>query len=222
MARVLIARICRGHWERCELGSWLAHAFLAAARDPRVTYINDVVVDKCPTDAAHNEAVLLAQKLAIDVLFTVDHDNVPDPAFFTFGVDYLLRHPAAVVASPYCGARPCQPGYPDREVQVVVKDAAAPEGRRRVTRAEAATLSGVRPAYGVGTVLAIGMKVFDLITPPWHFYRYFDELHTQAGTEDFAFSEKVVDAGGEVVVNWDVWTGHAKQEVIGRPGEGGA
>src|SRR5262249_26464871 len=110
---------------------------------------------------------------------------------------------------------------PDREVQVVVKDPAAPEGRRRITRAEAATLTGVRPAYGVGTVLAIGMKCLELIKPPWHAYRYFDEYHTQVGTEDFVYSEAIVDAGGEVMVGWDHWCGHVKQECIGKPGEGG-
>ncbi len=217
--RVLIARVARGNWERCEVGTWLAQTFMKAKADRRITFFNSVVIDKCPTDAARNELALYAQRLKYDALFSIDNDNVPAPDddFFTVGIDYLLRYPAGVLASPYCGARTVGGETPDREVQVVVKDPAVPEGRRRVTREEAATLTGIQPAYGVGTVLAIGVKVFDLIPPPWWAYRYFDPHHTLAGTEDFTFSEAVVDAGGRVDVAWGNFCGHAKQEVIGRP-----
>ncbi len=215
--RILIARILRGGFERHEIGSWLAKCFLAASKDPRITFINDVVVDKCPTDAARNEAAILALSMKADVLVSVDHDNVPTLDFFTQAVDYLIRHPAAVVAAPYLGARPSGPGTPDREVQVVVKDASAPEGRRRVGHAEARELTGIRLAYGVGTVLAIGTPALKLISPPWWAYRYFDPRHMHVGTEDFVFSEKLVDAGGIVVVNWSTWVGHHKSETLWKP-----
>lgn len=215
MPRVLIARICRGNWERTELGSWVAHAMLAASRDPRITFFNDVVMDQCPTDAARNKALFIGQQLRCDIVFMVDHDNAPHPDFFKFGVDYLIRNPGHILASPYCSAAPL------RDVQVVIKDASYPDGRRRITRAEAATLEGVQPAYGVGTVLAIGMPALDMIEPPWHFYRYFDHLHLDAGTEDFSFSEKIADAGVPVMVSWDHWSGHCKGETVGKPGTEG-
>jgi hypothetical protein len=215
MPRVLIARICRGCTERTEIGSWLAKSMLTAHIDPRITYFNDVVMDQCPTDTARNKALFIGQKLKCDIVFMVDHDNAPHPDSFTFGIDYLIRNPAHVLASPYCGSAP------NRDVQVVVKDASEPDGRRRITRSEAATLTGVQPAYGVGTVLAIGMKCLDVIQPPWFFYRYFDDVHIDAGTEDMSFSEKLTDAGGVVVVDWDRWAGHAKPEMLLRPAEGG-
>lgn len=211
-------RVCRGNWERTEIGTWMADVGFRAARDPRVSRFETLVIDQCPTDAARNSAAVYALESRTDVLFSIDHDNAPHPDWFGFGLDYQIRKGfCAVLASPYCGARPGQPGNPDREVQVVVKDAIEPDGRRRVSRAEAAALTGVRPAYGVGTVLAIGCRVFEKVPPPWWEYKYFDPHHTHVGTEDFAFSEKCADAGIDVEVAWDHFSGHAKQEVIGRP-----
>jgi glycosyltransferase involved in cell wall biosynthesis len=218
--KVLIARICLGHTERCEVGTWGMRCFQDAYRGKSKLDIdlNSCVIDKAGTHCARNYAVKKAREAGVDILFMVDADNGPHKDFFLFACQFLREHPAAVLASPYCGNRPMDPSQPDRRVNVTIKDANSTHGKRYITRDEAVDLVGVQPAYGVPTgAIAIGMRVFDALPPPWFDYRYTDEFMTESGTEDFYFSEKVVDEGGEVFVSWDHWADHLKIERIGKP-----
>jgi hypothetical protein len=188
-----------------------------AQKDARISYINEFIADECPTDACRNKIVLIARKLRADVLFSVDHDNIPHPNWFNSCIDYLQHHPCVVIAAPYCGSRPLAPHAPDRPVHVYVKDESNYTGRRQITREEAKTLTGFRPAVGVATCLAMQMSVFEKVPMPWWSYRYLDDAHSESDSEDYVFSDNCVKAGVPIVVNWDCWAFHCKQEVIGKP-----
>ena len=218
--RVLIARMVHGGYEHHGVGSFLSFARLAAHKDPRISYFNEVPVDDYPTTISRNKVVKIARDhVKADVLFMLDHDNVPDRRFFETAIDWLIEHPAGVIACPYCSSRSSAPGAPDREVVVVVADKADSNGARKVAREEAKTLAGIQPALMVPTgVIAIGMPVFEMVKAPWFEYRYVNADHTILEmTEDYDFSAKCVAAGVEVAVAWDHFAGHDKRETIGRP-----
>jgi hypothetical protein len=215
--RIAVARICHGKSEHTAVGTWLAHATLAAHKDARISYFTEFVIDDFPTTIARNKAALAAQRIIkADVLFMLDHDNAPDANFFEHAINWLEHHPSGVIASPYCGPRAPLPGAPDREVLVVIDDAGS---LRKVTREEARTLRGIRPAIGVPTgVIAIGIPAFDKVSLPWFDYEYADpHCSVLQKTDDFYFSFKAVAAGVEVVCDWDCFAGHVKSEMILRP-----
>jgi hypothetical protein len=220
--KVLIARMCLGHTERSEVGTWIGHCYRDVNLHPELGIeLNDCIVDCAGTHVARNWAVKNARDIGADVLFMVDHDNGPHRDWFLFACKFMKDHPAAVVASPYCSARPFQINQPDRQVNVTVRDALHPHGSRYITRDEAAELTGVQPAYGVPTgVMALGLPLFDKLPSPWFEYRYLNAEKTQAGTEDFYFSEHAVNAGIDVFVAWDHWADHYKIERVGRPQKG--
>lgn len=217
--KVLIARMCFGSVERSEVGSWLVRCYREAFEHPELDVeLNDMVVDCAGTHVARNRAVDRARTLGFDVLFMVDHDNDPHRDWFAFACKFLKEHPAAVLASPYCGSSPLRPGDPDRRVNVTIRDEGATCGSRFVTRDQAAELTGVQPAYGVPTgAIALGLKLFDKLPAPWFDYRYTDTEKTEAGSEDFTFSESCNKHGIPVFVSWDHWADHLKIERVGKP-----
>lgn len=214
--RILVSRFCHGGWEHHAVGTFLKHAALEAHKDRRITFFNDAVANEFPTTVARNKIAFFTQKMKYDALFMIDNDNAPDVGFFTNAVNWLIQHPRGVIAAPYCGSRPLAPGEKDREVMVIIE---GESGLRKVTREEAKTLTGIRPAVGLPTgVMAIGVPVFDAIKPPWFEYRYANENHTVLEmTEDYDFSWKCRDAGIEMACDWNCFAGHWKGEMIGRP-----
>jgi hypothetical protein len=204
--RVLLVRICRGSWERVEVGRFLAHACCVAALDRHIdVLVQDV--DQEPTSCARNAAVALARQIGAGILLMVDADMLPSLTFFQHAINFLLAHRGAVViGSPYCGAPP------GRLVQVLGQGAA------RVSRSEAARATGTQLVYCVGTGLfAANMAAFDLLPPPQFDYEYEGPERTLATTEDFAFCRRFSDAGGRVYCAWGHWSSHAKVEIVGKP-----
>lgn len=209
--RVLFVRVCRGHQEHAALGTWTMRAVRQAEKDPRISYVNEMVADECPTDVCRNKIALIARRLKIDYLFSTDHDNVPHANWFSSSLDYLIANPLSVVAAPYVGCRPQHEGAKDRPIHVMIPDDKV--GYRHVTRAEAmAGLTGFQPVSGVATLLAIDMKIFEKLSLPWWAYEYHDEHHSEAGSEDYWFSKRCTDAGINLVVNWDCPAIHHKSE----------
>lgn len=212
---VLIVRIARGSWERCEVGSWLAgvtaHA-VGAGLDIRIG-----TIDQEPTTTARNKAVRVAREIGAGVLVMVDDDMLPAEGFFPRALDFLAKHPGpVVVGSPYCGARSA--GCP---VQVMLP---AGDGLARVHRDYAAGRTGFEPVGAVGTgLIACNLLAFAAVEPPFFDYAYTSPAREEvAETEDFHFCRKLTAAGGRVWVDWDSWSGHCKAEVIGKPESGGS
>lgn len=216
---ILIARICRGSWERCEVGDFLVSSFVYAAHNGVNMLLGNV--DQEPTTAARNNAVSQALAAGIDILIMVDDDMVPAPRFFEQAVQFwnggktgrggLNMRPfnkdRCVLGSPYCGSPP------GRLVQVLDSDL------QRMTRQFAMNRSGIGQVRCVGTgLIAIDLRCLSLIEPPYFDYDYTDAVRTNVKwTEDFYFCNRIHEAGGKVWCAWDQWSGHAKTEVVGKP-----
>ena len=209
---VLILRVCRGQWERCEVGTWLVDSFCQAGTlQVKMGQLLHGVIDGEPTSAARNAAVLAARQAGAGALIMVDADMAPAPGFFAHAVKFLTRHTGAVViGSPYCGAPP------GRLVQVTGR-----EDFERVPRSEAARKAGDELVGCIGTgLLACRLEAFEAVEAPWFDYGYEDEYHAKVDrTEDFFFTRRLTEAGGRVYAAFDHWSGHAKESVIGKPDE---
>lgn len=207
---VLILRIARGCWERCEVGTWLADCFCqhGMGRTKTQTLMHGVI-DGEPTPAARNSAVVAAKQARADVLVMVDNDMDPSPTFFAHAIEFLASRKGSVcIGSPYCGAAP------ERLVQATrINDLV------RFYREDAAEMNGDKLVSCIGTgLIACRMQCFDTLEAPWFDYEYTDALrHTVKTTEDFYFTRRLSEAGGRVYAAWDHWSGHAKTEVIQKP-----
>lgn len=220
--RVVVFRICRGSWERVEVGTWLANLYTRP--HPRVRELMHATIDQEPTPAARNHAVEVARSAKADVLVMVDDDMVPAEGFFDSAIDHLRDHPGAVViGSPYCGARAggCAVQVMQRPVSALV----AKPGEQselfmeRVEREDAAKRKGIELVHAVGTgLLACNMAAFDALAEPYFDYEYTTPSRSNVAlTEDFYFTRDLSTAGGRVYVDWDHWSSHAKVEIVGKP-----
>lgn len=215
---ILLARIIRGGYERREIGFalslWTAQAIQMGVG------LEVLDVDQEPTPAARNQAVEVAKGREFDVLMMIDGDMIPNLGFFQYvrgifkGDDMLAKMPENrhhVIGSPYCG------GPPNYEVQAMSETAIVGK-YERFPRELAAKLSGLDTCPLVGTgLIAIDVRAFDLIKPPYFAYTYSDEKQTLAGTEDFYFCDKLHRAGGRIMMAWDYWSQHSKEIPIGKP-----
>ena len=213
--RVLICRICYGSWERCEIGDFIAEVY--GGFRPPVTAVHLGRIDWQPTDCARNRAVVTMRQDEADVLFMIDADMVPNPGFWGAALAVLAEHPAAIVASPYCGQR--QHGSFEHGHRVHVLTGCTNGKYERIGPGRAARRSGVEEVLAVGTgLVAVGKTAFDLVAPPWFDFRYTTPEHvTIARSEDFGFCVRLREAGGRVFCDWDHWSGHAKESIIGKP-----
>ena len=208
--KVCLCRIAYRRWERCEVGTWLAHCALEAAA--RQVKVNLAIVDQNAVEPARNTAVQIARRAGADALVMVDDDMAPHPAFFPTALEaFRVGHegqPVLAVGSPACSA--------ERLVNVARNEGGV---LVRPSRHETAGLAGLERVWCVGTgLIAIHMDAFALLGPPYFRIEYADAECTTAGaTEDIAFSRNLSEAGGCVLCAWDCWSGHAKEELIGKP-----
>ncbi len=212
MLKILLTKIVRGRWERCEVGDFVTDAVVTATRWKCQLTLG--FADQEPTPAARNMTVHLARKIGADMLFMVDHDMAPSKTFFTHAVQFLQSHPGpTVIASPYCGDASC-----GRLVHVFDHH---PEGGEevRVGRADAFARTGDQEVAGIGTgVFAANLKAFDVVEKPYFDYDYTSEERILVRyTEDTHFCRRLVAAGGKVFAAWSHWSGHCKTEIVQKP-----
>lgn len=204
---VLILRIARGKWERAEVGTWLADCYCQVQSGLKLGRLLHGIIDGEPTSAARNSAVFSARRAEVDVLVMVDADMDPAPGFFRRAVEFLADHRGAVViGSPYCGAPP------ECNVQATI-------GGARIGRTEAAAMQGIRLVGCIGTgLIACNLAAFDAMEGPCFDYSYATPGREQVSeTEDFQFTRRLTAAGGRVYADFDSWSGHAKESIIGKP-----
>ncbi len=226
--KILIARIARGAWNKCEISDFLVNAYGQADLVEGLCF---VTVDQEPTSSARNKAVAVAKEYGADITFQVDDDMVPSLDFFARAVKHLMRQRGPhCVGSPYCGAR-----ANGRKVQVFKKINRPPDvghetwqellerkkrpAADRVTRKEAVSKEGIEEVYMIGTgLIAFDMRCFDHLTKPYFRYTFTDETEENVQqTEDIYFTQRLSESGGKVWADWSCWSGHAKEEIVTAP-----
>lgn len=214
--KVALTRIDYRRWERGEIGNWLMAAAILPLQDPELSDVKWMpgMIDYHDVAVCRNRAQLSAKQGNCDVLVMADQDMLPNRQFLAVALKTIRSaNLAAVVGSPACGRRP------ERHVNVSVKHERL--GAVRVSRTLAATKRGVEKVYCMGAgVIAIGMRAFDMVRPPYFMHLYNEDHTLITTTEDMYFTGRLTDAGGDVLCAWDCWSGHAKEEEIGKP-EGG-
>ncbi len=209
--RVLIASICYGSYQRCEITPWCIEAYCAFDRKDVVT--NYLKMDQLYVESARNKAVSIAQSMNCDALVMVDSDMLPAMGFFKHAIEFLRdRAGPVVIASPYCGS-------PLNGCPVHVQR--SPDGKSvvPVTRDEAAMLTGNEQVAAIGTgLMAIHLDCFDVIGQPYFAVEYASSSQDVVLlTEDYYFCQKLGQMGGQVWVSWDHWSGHDKHFIVQRP-----
>lgn len=209
---VAICRIARGKWERTEVGTFLAQAL--RYQHPRLAHVWDITEDVFGAHVARNHAVAEARRRECGLLFMIDADMVPSLNFYPRALEFLLHNPGAVIASPYLQA---------------VGDAAGVQAFRateqktveRYPQEQAFAAKGIEQVFSVGCgLIAFDLKAFDKIEPPYFDFTYADpKWESMAGTEDIYCTGRMSLKGGLVCVDWESWSGHAKEIVLGKPNE---
>jgi hypothetical protein len=229
--KILLARVIRGGWERREIGFALAKWVAWCAANGHEIIIADP--DQEPTPAARNAMVECARAGAFDLLIMIDGDIIPNLEWFEFAVTWFdptdFGHPREnaaaiirrrnegihVIGSPYCGG---PPNYEVQAMDLKYKSDGFLALMQRVEREDAKNRIRLMQVGAVGTgLIAIDVRAFDLIEPPYFAYTYADERETIAGTEDFYFCDKLHRAGGKIFMAWDYWSGHSKPVMIQKP-----
>ena len=208
---VVVARIAQHRWERTEVGTFLSRCAMASGN---VNFIDDTV-KVFSAAAARNMSVLRAREMGAKVLVQVDEDMVPAPnaSWYVRAVDYLIRNPLTVYASP----------YRDEFGNVKVIDYA--DGvLKDIAPEDAFGRKGVEQVAACGTgLIAYGMDVFKKLEEmgelPWFDYEFEGDPYCakMTSTEDVYFTRNCTLAEIPVLVDWECWSGHAKEVVMAKP-----
>ena len=208
---ILIVDFARGRWQRGEVSSWLAEVRTAAGTVPGLAPIQHGSMDQEPTTAARNKAASVARQLSANILFMVDNDMAPSVPFFYSAIEFLRTHRGAVcIGSPYCGAPPLE--------LVQVRDKIGGDVQRG-NRDDAARADGIKLVREIGTgLIAFNMACFDSLDHPYFRYTYTSPEETDVDeTEDFNITRRLTEKGGRVYIDWNSWSGHAKNKIVGKP-----
>lgn len=237
---VMFARFPYGGTDRISVTDWLVGAVVSCKLDPRVSSVYHIAINDTPITMSRNKAVEAAKAAKADYLVMVDSDMLPDAylpsnknrldtdssarPFWDSSWEFMLRHREhgpCMVGSPYCGPSPHQNVYVFRWATFQNDHPNADLRIEQYTREEAVIRSGFEEVACLPTGLVIiDMRVFDnpLVNPPYFTYEYTDKYEMKkASTEDCVFTRDLNMANIPLYCNWDAWSGHWKQQCVGRP-----
>ena len=242
--RVGLVVFSYGGMVRDDLLLWFADVYGRLLADDRVHSIAKWKVNETPTDMARNKAVQEAKEFKVDYLLMLDNDMMndlylvapahqysaysPPPAnqvveFWKSSWNFILERrrerALAAVAAPYCGPPPNELVYVN-EFKNLESHPVDPQFHLgTIGREDASRRRGFEKVASTPTgCLLIDMRCFDLIQPPYFHYEYEDATCSKKiSTEDTVCTRNLVMAGAEMWVNWEAWSGHWKEKLVGKP-----
>lgn len=238
--------------EHPSVTNWLIRNVPKMVADERIGEVHFIELADCPITMTRNATIEAAKKKGCDLILMIDSDQYPDyelthnqdplaKPFWDTSFDFLYKHwekGPCVIGAPYCGPSPHQNIYVFHWTNLRNETANNPPRLDQYRREHAAIMSGIQEAAALPTGLILfDIRCFDLIKPPYFYYRYEGDgarcTHCnefkpgvqakKSSTEDVTATVDISLAGqlqlgyNPVFVNWDAWAGHVKPEVVGKP-----
>lgn len=232
--------------------NWLIKNVQKMNRDERIEDVKYCEVSDTPVTMSRNRFVEVARQQGCDLLLMIDSDQFPDyeldynkdplaKPFWDTSFDFLYKHwdkGPCVIGAPYCGPSPHQNVYVFHWTNLRNETANNPPRLDQYKREHAAIMEGIQECAALPTGLILyDIRCFDLIKPPYFYYRYEGDgarcehcnefkpgqQTKKSSTEDVTNTVDISLAGlaqkgyNPVFVNWDAWAGHVKPEVVGKP-----
>lgn len=255
--KILIARYPYGGngaiaCEHPSVANWLIRNVPKMVADERIEEVHFIELADCPITMTRNATIEAAKKKGCDLILMIDSDQYPDyelthnqdplaKPFWDTSFDFLYKHwdkGPCVIGAPYCGPSPHQNIYVFHWTNLRNETANNPPRLDQYRREHAAIMSGIQECAALPTGLILfDIRCFDLIKPPYFYYRYEGDgsrcehcnefkpgvQAKKSSTEDVTATVDISLAGqlqlgyNPVFVNWDAWAGHVKPEVVGKP-----
>jgi hypothetical protein len=225
-AKLLIARFPYGGVENTKGVDWLVKSVIELKSDKRIdAELMRLSVNDTPITMTRNLVCKAAQDKGADIILMIDNDIVPDwqavKPFLKHSLDFMFDHKGpCVVASPYCGPPPHENIYVFQWVDHQSDNPDETDFRlAQFSREQAAIMAGIQEVAALPTgLILMHTAALRHLPLPWFSYEYTDDYEVQkASTEDVVFTRNCSMAGVAVYCNWDSWSGHVKQKIVGKP-----
>lgn len=238
--------------EHPSVANWLIRNVPKMVADERIDEVHFIELADTPITMTRNATIEAARKKGCDLILMIDSDQYPDyelthnkdpfaKPFWDTSFDFLYDHwekGPCVIGAPYCGPSPHQNVYVFHWTNLRNETANNPPRLDQYRREHAAIMSGIQEAAALPTGLILyDIRCFDLIKPPYFYYRYEGDgvrcehcnefkpgvQAKKSSTEDVTATCDISLAGlvkhgyNPVYCNWDAWAGHVKPEVVGKP-----